>query len=294
MKIQFPPILHTAPRASRGPGGFTLIELLVVISIVAVLLALLLPTLGAAREAARGVTCLSNLRQIGLSHAMYVSDHDQRVIPAKTEPNYDGSGSTDLEDASWATLLTLGEYTSAPTAPSLGAPLQPSVFTCPTATLKRCNWSVGMAPNQNCLSGLGAGNVATSHLAHPDQGTDAGGSTVFLDNHYGINARDQVGGSEQRWPFIVLPQQFASNVGFDRLRLIDQIEQPQELVAIYDGHWVLDAYLGNRIQTRHSGLTTTNILMLDSHAEAVKASLLPTTYGEWKNSVFHPRWRVKQ
>src|SRR5712671_1597970 len=64
-------------RGGRTRCGFTLIELLVVIAIIAILAAILFPVFAQARAKARGVSCLSNVRQLVTSMNMYAQDYDE-------------------------------------------------------------------------------------------------------------------------------------------------------------------------------------------------------------------------
>ncbi|MCE5341861.1 MAG: prepilin-type N-terminal cleavage/methylation domain-containing protein [Planctomycetaceae bacterium] len=63
-------------------SGFTLVELLVVISIIAILLAVMMPALNKAREGARSTVCKTNLKQITLAASLWSEDHDGYVVPS--------------------------------------------------------------------------------------------------------------------------------------------------------------------------------------------------------------------
>ena len=98
--------------AQRPSAAFTLIELLVVISIIALLIAILLPSLQSARNAGRAVACLSNLRQQGIAFYAYGSDNAD-AFPYLVSPGNDLSSPAD--DENWweaTTLRTNAESTA--------------------------------------------------------------------------------------------------------------------------------------------------------------------------------------
>ena len=67
--------------AGAHPAGFTLLELLVVVSIIALLMAVLLPALSKAREVARRTQCMTNLKNIGIAWNAYWVENDYRMPP---------------------------------------------------------------------------------------------------------------------------------------------------------------------------------------------------------------------
>jgi prepilin-type N-terminal cleavage/methylation domain-containing protein/prepilin-type processing-associated H-X9-DG protein len=108
-------------RKSIKPGGFTLIELLVVISIIALLVGILLPALGAARRTAQSAVCKSNLRQIAIAITAYSTDNKDFIPNLRqfTNPN-DLSNPTDFDTGEsqavswWTSLLATGGYGATP------------------------------------------------------------------------------------------------------------------------------------------------------------------------------------
>lgn len=104
---------------------FTLIELLIVVSIIAILAGMLLPALNKAREAAWKISCVNNLKSIGVASQIYTADHNDMVVVSK----YNNS-----DPLTWMTLLCGSKQLNCSDLTAQNTQLPFKVFQCPAAS----------------------------------------------------------------------------------------------------------------------------------------------------------------
>ncbi len=272
--------------------AFTLIELLVVVGIIALLFAILLPSLGRARQRALSTRCLANLKGIGTGLVAYDSLNNGFVVPAY---NMTGYGGVQITLDGWPAILDRDGV-----VPGY-AGITANVFYCPCTTNV-----IGTAV------GAGSNVIPTGYQDWPvtlTAGTDTGGQVDpalpvagFGDNNglyqheirtsYWINANNPIGTSQKKFspqPYYTTSVGYTySDTGPVGCTKSSTFTRPSALVVLADGVYAGQQGKtrliggGSRVGYRHLGASATanssaNAVFADGHAESLESSAFPTT-----------------
>ena len=224
-------MIHSSSLQSRRRHAFTLVELLVVLTIVAVLVALLLPAIGQAREVARRPVCMSNYHQIGVGVAVFGADN-REGIPYLNTANYAVLGRGGAYCQSWESAATgnariasdelcqfsknylNSPFTMKPTTVSTNTVISPKVLICPGIDTNRMIMEVPPGGSASATNILGNGVLGFGSFL----GQAAGGTP-------GNSMANGVLNMKYRFSSLTLTQH--------RLRLSD-IRRPMEDVIFLD------------------------------------------------------------
>ncbi len=189
---------ETSTTAFRPRHGFTLVELLVVIAIIGILVALLLPAIQAAREAARRMSCQNNLRQIGVAATNY-SDTNKHLPPPK-----EGNTTTSEEASTLVVLLPFLEeanrFAGYDHTKTVNDPVNREItsrivdiFMCPSMRLPRS------VPELSCGELLAPGSYMISSRSEYKKWTQLDGAFVnpSANGHYSLSLKHVADGTSK-------------------------------------------------------------------------------------------------
>ncbi|MHC4324704.1 MAG: type II secretion system protein [Planctomycetota bacterium] len=227
--------------------AFTLIELLIVISIIALLTAILMPALGAARSGSRALACKSNLRQLVIANIGYATESDGFYVPAASDM-WDNAGLHrwhGIRDA-------LGEPFNPLRGPLVGYLADGRVKECPLKTdfVKGRDW------NTNFEQGCGGYGYNMTYIGSRTSQNAAGTVQAWKDS-YAMTVRM----TEIAAPALTL--MFADTAMANNGKSLIEYSFAEPPFTVHNGRPVTEFYMSPSIHFRHRGRT--NVGWADGH-----------------------------
>lgn len=289
-------------RKKQSVRGFTLIELLVVVAIIALLMAILLPSLGRARDQAKSAACASNLKQIATGMYLYATEYDNFVVPYYTLSTKAGGNAI---RSSYAGLLADTGCIKAPSQVGVSG-YDPSIR------------SIGRSVFQ-CPSGLNEPTILQYNVNNPVSKTDPRGlgftrrgfevrtsaTTTQIKGNYdtwysGICSGSGIATRRNAFPFrYFVPDITTGGIAKDGggnpygLSRYSQIPSPGQTAMLFDGgSQDVTNTMFNFVNVRHNGWQFANVQFADGHVEPVPPSAMPQ--GDIKSEVSYEdltEWR---